>query len=308
MPFTAVLGTSDARLENIILESAGTSPPPPPPASSFVPQNVYQAAPPGLMHPKAFLRARPPMVLPPSSATSPIAAPPTITMPPYVAAPRGMLHPTNAFFRRVPDVVPRFACSLPTPPIPQVYPPQYTGGPIPGPWSKQQLLPGQAAPPLVPPPPPPPVISPDIYQPQYHRGPVAGPWQRGPGPVAPPFMPPAEPAGGPPGPVPNPPRKGGESSLIPRCVGTGIDERLRRHTDRVADVLNSLVNRAEIVKVGAKDYALAAAHVDGIPPTVNDDITLGYLRGTTWIDTTGGNAWICIDNAAGSALWKVMTV
>ncbi len=38
-------------------------------------------------------------------------------------------------------------------------------------------------------------------------------------------------------------------------------------------------------------------------PTVNDDITLGYVVGSPWQDTTNNEDWICVDNADGAAVW-----
>jgi len=42
-------------------------------------------------------------------------------------------------------------------------------------------------------------------------------------------------------------------------------------------------------------------------PTVNDDISLGYVVGSLWYDTTattGDYLYVCEDNADGAAVWK----
>jgi len=39
------------------------------------------------------------------------------------------------------------------------------------------------------------------------------------------------------------------------------------------------------------------------PPDVDDDITGGYTPGSIWVDVTGDNAYICVDNSDGVALW-----
>jgi hypothetical protein len=39
-------------------------------------------------------------------------------------------------------------------------------------------------------------------------------------------------------------------------------------------------------------------------PTVDDDITLGYLVSDIWLDETNDNAYICIDNTDGAAVWS----
>lgn len=40
-----------------------------------------------------------------------------------------------------------------------------------------------------------------------------------------------------------------------------------------------------------------------VSPTVNDDITLGYVVGSQWNDTTADRAYICHDNTDGAAVW-----
>jgi hypothetical protein len=39
-------------------------------------------------------------------------------------------------------------------------------------------------------------------------------------------------------------------------------------------------------------------------PTVNHDMTYPYIVGSVWVDTTGGDAYILIDNTSGNAVWK----
>ena len=43
-------------------------------------------------------------------------------------------------------------------------------------------------------------------------------------------------------------------------------------------------------------------------PTVTDDIDAGYSVGSTWINTTSGNAFILVDNTTGAAVWQSTTV
>ncbi len=39
-------------------------------------------------------------------------------------------------------------------------------------------------------------------------------------------------------------------------------------------------------------------------PTVDDDIDRGYLPGHTWINQSGGSAWIAISVSDGAADWN----
>jgi hypothetical protein len=42
-------------------------------------------------------------------------------------------------------------------------------------------------------------------------------------------------------------------------------------------------------------------------PTVNDDIDLGYSRGSVWINTSNNSSFICTDNTDGAAVWVETT-
>lgn len=39
-------------------------------------------------------------------------------------------------------------------------------------------------------------------------------------------------------------------------------------------------------------------------PTVNDDITSGFLMGHTWLNSSTDQAYLCVDHADGAAVWK----
>lgn len=43
-------------------------------------------------------------------------------------------------------------------------------------------------------------------------------------------------------------------------------------------------------------------------PTVNDDSSVGYAVGSLWIDTTGDEAYRCVDASVGSAVWVKTTL
>jgi hypothetical protein len=44
-----------------------------------------------------------------------------------------------------------------------------------------------------------------------------------------------------------------------------------------------------------------------VPPTVDDDTTLGYIPGSRWTDVTHRTDWVCISNADGAAVWQETT-
>ena len=44
-----------------------------------------------------------------------------------------------------------------------------------------------------------------------------------------------------------------------------------------------------------------------VAPAVGDDVTVGYRVGSVWIDTVLDDAWICLDDSLGAAVWKKMT-
>lgn len=42
-------------------------------------------------------------------------------------------------------------------------------------------------------------------------------------------------------------------------------------------------------------------------PTVNDDVTLGYVIGSRWINSVTSCVYVCTDNSVGAAKWKIKT-
>lgn len=55
-----------------------------------------------------------------------------------------------------------------------------------------------------------------------------------------------------------------------------------------------------------RDHVHAGAHLSPNDPTVNDDVTLGYTPGFIWIKTATSEAYICVDNSAGAAIWQAV--
>lgn len=54
--------------------------------------------------------------------------------------------------------------------------------------------------------------------------------------------------------------------------------------------------------VATKKSNLSAAAA----PTVNDDAGDGYAPGSLWLDLTADNAYLCLDPAAGAAVWRLL--
>lgn len=45
-------------------------------------------------------------------------------------------------------------------------------------------------------------------------------------------------------------------------------------------------------------------NVDTVDPTINEDINDGYDFKSIWVNTSTGRVFLCIDNAAGAAIWR----
>lgn len=48
-------------------------------------------------------------------------------------------------------------------------------------------------------------------------------------------------------------------------------------------------------------------HAATTAPGAGDDEDDGYQAGSLWTDTSAGEAYICVDPAAGAAVWKLIT-
>jgi hypothetical protein len=63
---------------------------------------------------------------------------------------------------------------------------------------------------------------------------------------------------------------------------------------------NPAAGAAVWVQINAQSNMAAAA-----PPAVTDDATLGYDIGSIWVDIAADICYMCVDNAAGVAVWRV---
>jgi hypothetical protein len=158
------------------------------------------------------------------------------------------------------------------------------------------------------PPPLPPVAGSSAYVPVQRPGvPILGvPWLplsptsvSFPPPSPPPPVPPPPPPG-PPG-VPNPNR-------FQVARDPAADQRTRLHIDQTASLLNSLLNAGIIQQAGDGKFVIrAGGYVMPRPPLPRDDASMGVVVGAIWTDTTGGNAYVNVNNSAGSAVWRQIT-
>ena len=56
------------------------------------------------------------------------------------------------------------------------------------------------------------------------------------------------------------------------------------------------------------DFPTGSVYNKAAAPVAGDDVNDGYNIGNLWIDTTNNKSYICLDNAAGAAVWKEITV
>ena len=114
--------------------------------------------------------------------------------------------------------------------------------PVPGPWNNfRPLIVAQLS--------SQPVVVPQVYPPPFQGGPLRiGPWLRNPHPV-PPIMPPPAP--------PSPPPSVTDLPYIDRDAGNQTNvERLRRATQKISTILNSLIRQRILVMTGDVDWTL----------------------------------------------------
>ena len=252
--------------------------PPPPPLPTPTSPTFQQNFPvPQFNHPAVWMHVRPIMhtwnpPLPVSPQHGQVMMPPVMFSPVY--------GPWNHAFLPHQRIASPVIAPAPPPPPPQVMMPPFRGGPMGGPWNRHgaQLPGGNTPPPPIPPPPPPPPPIPTIYAPVYRGGPLRGPWRIGPYMPPTPMLPP--PLVPPPPPPPTNPvklpfvprlRKPVMAAEQPGSIGRGqpkksqggqtADNRLRRNTDQVSSILNSLIAQGILVQTGDNTWTLDLSKV-----------------------------------------------
>ena len=195
------------------------------------------------------------------------------------------------------------------PPLPrQIHAPEILRGPpVPGaPWLQgaptSRSVPIEGA--FLPQVPAPPDIARQVYAPEIFTGPVRGPWaQRMPALVSMPVAP------VPPAPPPAAPDQTGVARpfLVRDPRRENEEQRLRRFTEQLSAIVNSLVGQGSLVQTGPASWRIAGGVVEGDgAPTANHDETLGYTRGLIYIDANTQDVYICKSNAEAAAVWTLI--
>lgn len=71
-----------------------------------------------------------------------------------------------------------------------------------------------------------------------------------------------------------------------------------------ADTLD-FVQAATAGGATVKTFSLTFDQLEGTrAPTVTDDQTAGYNKGSKWVDKTNKLAYVCVDNSTGAAVWQ----
>lgn len=114
-----------------------------------------------------------------------------------------------------------------------------------------------------------------------------------------------------PTPPPHPPEPGAASfpwgfPSIPR--DPVADPRMRRFTEALSDIVNSLLRRGFIREVSPGRWALEIGQWESTrDPSVNDSVLIGVRRGDMWFNTVTNTAFINLANTAGAPVWKQIT-
>jgi hypothetical protein len=86
------------------------------------------------------------------------------------------------------------------------------------------------------------------------------------------------------------------------------DQRLRRFTELISEMYNSLVKRGYIRKTSETQWAIQTGPFQGTrPPGINDDVTIDAVVGSFWVDTITDVVYVCVSNVQAKARWKQIT-
>lgn len=89
------------------------------------------------------------------------------------------------------------------------------------------------------------------------------------------------------------------------------ESRLRRFTQKVSLILNSLVAQGYVVESapGVWKVVGGALSAPRAPTATDDSTTPGVYLGVTWVDSSASPraAYVCVDTTEGAAVWRVIT-
>lgn len=112
---------------------------------------------------------------------------------------------------------------------------------------------------------------------------------------------------------PDPPGPPGQGSggnfkpLVLRDVGPEVHPRVRKHTEQVSAMLNSLLRRGDITQIDVDEWKLSNKQWrETRAPTAFDDVVDGVEEGDLWVDLSTGNLYLNFDNGEGVATWVLI--
>ena len=84
-----------------------------------------------------------------------------------------------------------------------------------------------------------------------------------------------------------------------------LDPRVRRLTEVVSEIFNSLKGQGFMYRPAFKQWMIAGnplvANRDPLP---TDDVTNGATTGTPWVRQDTNQIWFCVDASEGAAVWN----
>jgi hypothetical protein len=128
------------------------------------------------------------------------------------------------------------------------------------------------------------------------------------------FSPPAQPSSPPlvpPPPTPGPGRPSKNKPFLPRVpdISTAYgQDRLRRFTELVQTIFNSLFGNGDLVQTGQNTYSLRSGGFSAPrAPTAMDDSSIGVKVGSVFVNTLNNSIYINVSSTIGSAVWVNLT-
>lgn len=96
--------------------------------------------------------------------------------------------------------------------------------------------------------------------------------------------------------------------LEPSSKPLETEDLLRRITQKLSALINSLFLKGFIIQDGQGEWTLLPGVISATgPPTVEDDIRRGVYPGIQWVDTVGLQMYVNLVNTAHAAVWKQIT-